>query len=40
MVIDSGSRFTRPERLIEIHMIPGEKFIKDGEIELNGGRKT
>ena len=21
-------------------MIPGEKFIKDGEIELNGGRKT
>ena len=21
-------------------MIPGEKFIRDGEIELNGGRKT
>jgi urease subunit beta len=21
-------------------MIPGEKFIKEGEIELNGGRKT
>jgi urease subunit beta len=21
-------------------MVPGEKFIKDGEIELNGGRKT
>ena len=21
-------------------MIPGEKFIKEGEIELNGGRRT
>ena len=24
----------------EARMIPGEMFIKDGEIELNAGRKT
>jgi urease subunit beta len=35
-----GSRFARPGMTEEEKMIPGELFIKDGEIELNAGRKT
>src|ERR1700730_1376368 len=41
-----GGFQTRPYRAVQETkgetrgMIPGEKFIKDGEIELNGGRKT
>jgi urease subunit beta len=27
-------------RYVEHHMIPGERFIKEGEIELNKGRRT